>query len=201
MSDPAEQARRLEQIFTRILHEQMAGIPILNDHIQVQVVGFQAYQDRIIGILITPWMMNLMMFPGDQDNWDELEIGHKRPHEFPGGEYRFTINEIEGLGKCQTHSLYSPMRQFKSQAQALTAAGSFLDTLMTEAEAPNQETPDEELLGRILRGEDTPPVHLDEFATIEPVGSPQSATPSLTKIAENPISRRDLLRGRFRKTH
>jgi len=59
---------------------------------------------------------------------------------------------------------------------------------------------DEELLGKVMRGEETPEINLDDFDTIEPV---QTGTPPLTGHSElksnaaKKISRRNLLRAKF----
>ncbi|MES9848935.1 MAG: [NiFe]-hydrogenase assembly chaperone HybE, partial [Candidatus Thiodiazotropha sp.] len=58
----------IEETFTRIQEEQMQGIPLLNPMLQVATVGFQHYQGRSIGIVITPWMMNLIMFPAENED-------------------------------------------------------------------------------------------------------------------------------------
>jgi [NiFe] hydrogenase assembly HybE family chaperone len=63
MNTPQTAAEKLEQIFNKIHQEQMQGIPILNNMLKVQALGFQEYQGRIVGILITPWLMNLVMLP------------------------------------------------------------------------------------------------------------------------------------------
>jgi len=182
--------------FERILQEQMQGIPLLNNLLRVQTLGFQEYDGRVIGILITPWLMNLIMLPGADDDWEALELGDKRPHKFPSGTYKFMVNELDGVGKCQTHSLYSPMGEFVNQDHALAAAQGFLDTLMVEREPTEEERVDEELLGRIMRGEETPEVDLDGFATIEP--TPAAAEPPRPEPKlKSELSRRDLLRGSF----
>lgn len=182
MNDPAALATSLEVAFTRILDEQMAGIPILNERLRVQAVDFQAHQGRPIGVLITPWVMNLMVFPGDQDDWEALEVGHKLTLEFPAQTHELTINEIDELGKCQTYSLYSPMREFQDQAHAVTVARKFLDDLMTEQDLPIDE------------------FDSDDFNATDLAGESPTKTRLNKESREQSISRRDLLRGRFRRT-
>ncbi len=153
------------------------------------------------------------MLPNEEDDWSELELGKKMPIKFPATNYKFMVNEIEGVGKCKTHSLYSPMHEFKSQEHAVNVAQDFLNNLIVEREPTVEELVDEDLLGRIMRGEEID-VNLDEFAVIEPIK--QSAKPELTtkedkvNAAISPVtstttvpkmsqamSRRDLIRGKF----
>lgn len=199
MNDPQLAAKMLEQTFNRILHEQMVGIPILNDVLKVQALGFQEFKGRIIGILITPWLMNLVMLPREDDDWSALELGKKQPHRFPSKTFKFMVNEFDGIGKCQTYSLFSPMNEFINQDHALAAAQSFLDTLMVET-APTEECiVDEVQADCIMRGEDTLAVNLDDFAVIEATETAvpvREASEIKLRVAKK-LSRRDLLRGSF----
>ncbi|MFK5986587.1 MAG: [NiFe]-hydrogenase assembly chaperone HybE [Pseudomonadota bacterium] len=198
MKQPALIAEQLEASFNHIHLQQMQGIPILNPLIKVQALGFQEYQGRIIGIIITPWLMNVVMLPKDNEDWRQYQIGHKIPHEFPSNQYKFMVNEIEDIGYCQTYSIYSPMNEFANHEHALSAAQSFIDTMMVERD-PRLEQPDEELFGRILRGEEQPELTMEELAILENNG--ETIVPIETTIVqvnvEKKLSRRDLIRGNF----
>ena len=193
MSDLDTLIRRVETAFTRIEQEQMQGIPLLNPALRVQTVGFQTYGERSLGIVITPWMMSLMLFPAADEDWSGMTPGDKQGHRFPANEYRFTVNEFDGLGICQTYSLYSPMHEFMDQDHAAAAAGSFMQTLMVEVENPDRDPHDEALLGRILRGEETPELETDGFTLAEA----RRATDGGCGDAEGErcLTRRELLRG------
>lgn len=218
--EPQDAAVTLLQTFEHILQENMQGIPILNKKLHVQTLGFQMYNGRIIGIVITPWLMNLIMLPNEDDDWNELELGKKMPVKFPSTSYKFMVNEINGIGKCKTHSMYSPMHEFTSQDHAVKVAQDFLHNLNVEREPTVEELVDEDLLGRIMRGEEID-VNLDEFAVIEPIKqsnvqtTAHSAVQKVTEtdvippIKENVVnsplppkmsqamSRRDIIRGKF----
>ncbi len=189
MHDLPQLTSLIEKTFTRIQEEQMQGIPLLNPVLHVATVGFQHYQGRSIGIVITPWMMNLIMFPAENEDWNEMELGHKQPHRLPANQYKFMVNEIDGIGRCQTHSLYSPMHEFVNQQHAEAAARSFMQTLMVEVEEPDEDPYDEELLGRILRGEEEVEIDVDGYAIAEQVSE------TAEESRESAISRRELLRG------
>lgn len=188
-------AKRLELEFERIHREQMQGIPILNTAISIQALGFHDYQGRILGVLITPWLMNVVMLPRADEDWSGMKLGQKQAHQFPARTYKFMVNEINDIGFCQTHSLYSPMHDFSSHEQALSVAQAFLDALMVEKYPAEEPLVDEELLGKVMRGEVTPETHFEDFATINKNQS--SARPD-EALAEKNISRRDLLHGKIR---
>ncbi len=193
MNDPQTISSTLETVFTRIHREQMQDIPILNPAIRIQAVGFQLINGRVVGIIITPWLMNVVMLPRDDEDWSQFELGKKQAHKFPSKIYKFMVNDIDGIGVCQTHSLHSPMRAFASHEQALAAANKFLAELMVEREPNEDDLVDEELLGKIMRGEVEPETNFADFpADHNAAENNQSSTEKL--------SRRDLLRGKFQST-
>ena len=53
----------LETVFNQILDQRMCGLPLLNHALSVQVAGFNPVNDEWVGILITPWFMNLLLMP------------------------------------------------------------------------------------------------------------------------------------------
>lgn len=173
---PEMQAARVAAAFERIHREQMAGLPLLNEALDVATLGFQSWQGRIMGMLVTPWMMSLVLFPGAGDDWQAMVLGDKQTHGFPGGSFRFLVNRVEDLGVCQMHSVHSPMRGFANQAAALAEAAGFLERLLTQANAESrQDVVDEELLGRILRGEKVPAV--DAAVGVMEAESPDGGRP------------------------
>ena len=199
MKTPEQIAETLVQTFTRILHESMQDVPILNNRLEVQAVDFQEYQGRVIGIIITPWLMNLVMLPREGEDWESKNLGYKELHEFPSRSYKFMVNEVEGIGYCQTYSLFSPMNKFRSQQQAVNQAHNFMLELLQERELTAEEQVDEELLGKIMRGEETPEINLDDFETITPYEK-QIPVVDVTKVKvpeKRKFDRRALLRGNF----
>lgn len=157
---PETLAVRVAEVFEGIHREQMAGLPLLNEALSVATLGFQSWQGRVLGMLVTPWMMSLVVFPGTEDRWENAAMGAKETLAFPGGSLRFMLNVIEGLGAVQMHSVHSPMRGFHGQAAAVAEAEVFLAKLLMPAgpDAVPEDPVNEELLGRILRGEKVPEV-------------------------------------------
>jgi [NiFe] hydrogenase assembly HybE family chaperone len=175
-------ATRVANLFERIHREQMAGLPLLNNALSVTTLGFQEFEGRILGMLITPWMMSLLRFPGPQDDWQSQALGSKHMITFPGGSYRFMINVIDELGVCQMHSLHSPMHPFGNQAAAIAEAKSFMDKLLVMPPKGVQDDPvDEELLGKIMRGEKVPEMDKDGNFIQERPSSMSESTPAVTE--------------------
>ena len=181
-SSPELYATRVANVFERIHREQMAGLPLLNKALCVTTLGFQDFEGRILGILITPWMMSLLMFPAPQDEWQTKALGSKHSVAFPGGNYRFLINVIDELGVCQMHSLYSPMHRFGTQESVIAEASAFMDKLLVIPPGGVQHDPvDEELLGKILRGEKVPQMDKDGSLIPERPSRLSEPNPSLTE--------------------
>lgn len=175
----------LESHFRRIERERMQGLPLLNSALQVKAVGFREWQGRCLGVLVTPWFMNLMLLPAEGDDWEALRIGDKQLHRLPSGPYEFILGEEAGIGRYQICSLFSPMFEFADQATAVATAEAVMQGLMDEENRDTLSTCEAEI-SRRWYGE-TP----EEVAA-----QGQVAALDLDERLAQPISRRELLRGR-----
>ncbi len=182
-------ARRVREAYERILNEQMRGLPLVNERLRVECLHFRQLENgRVVGVLITPWLMNLVLFPAEGENWEGLEIGHKRMHDFPSGRHAFLVNEIEGLGTFQARSLHSPMRKFFSQDHARTVARLAMEELMKPLDPETHL--DEERLERFIEGGDMAGAGNRGERTATRAGSAREDDGATL------LTRRDLLRGR-----
>ena len=181
-ASPELYATRVANVFERIHREQMTGLPLLNKALNVRALGFQEYEGRILGMLITPWMMSLLLFPTPPDDWQTQTLGSKKFITFPSGSYRFLINAIDELGVCQMHSLHSPVHRFHTQEAAIAEASAFVNQLLVTPPGGVQHDPvDEELLGKILRGEKVPAMDKDGSLIPERPSRLSEPNPSLTE--------------------
>lgn len=180
----------LEKAFQKIQHERMADVPILNLELEVKAVGFVDWDDYCLGVLITPWFMNLMLLPQEQDQWADLPPGAKVTHAFPSGNYEFILGEETGIGRYLMCSLFSPVFEFKSQELAILTAEAVMQGLMDETNKDEVSTRESEIQ-RIWNGEEA--TAEDEVNAEQPEQKP----PMLKERIEQPMSRRDLLRGAF----
>lgn len=132
MGAPAELSQRLEQVFERIHQTRMRDVPVLNPALQVAAVGFQPWRGQWLGVMVTPWFMNLMLLPQAHE-WEGLEAGGKQIQAFPSGEYEFVLGVEPEIGKYQSCSLFSPMFQFEDHEAAVATARACLAALMLAA--------------------------------------------------------------------
>lgn len=160
-ASPELRAAQVADVFERIHRDQMAGLPLLNNALSVATFGFRSHEGRVLGMVVTPWMMSLMLLPSADDDWRALPLGGKEKHQFPGATLQFLVNVIDGLGVCQMYSVQSPMHTYADQTTALAAADAFLEKLLAvQSQAEPVDPVDEQLLGRILRGEAVPEVEV-----------------------------------------
>ena len=122
----------LEEIYRKIHQEHMLGLPVLNANLEVEAVGFTPFQGFWLGILITPWFMNLMLL-SRTESCPVLAEGESQSWLFPSGKLKFHGDFETGVGAYQACSLFSPMGEFANQGEARAAAQAVMSGLFTEA--------------------------------------------------------------------
>ncbi len=121
--------------FREIWHAKMRDVPMVNKLLSVEAVGFEIVDGRPLGVLISPWFMNLVQLPGGDEDWSGLVPGAKELISFPSGEYEFLHNTREMTGGYKACSLFSPMGDFTSQEQAREVARAVMVALFDPANA------------------------------------------------------------------
>lgn len=137
------QPPRLVAEFREIWNAKMRDVPLVNRALHVEAVGFRGWQGRPLGVLVSPWFMNLILLPAPGEDWSGLEIGAKELIGFPSGRYEFIHNRRGALGGYKACSLFSPMSDFSSQLQATDCARAVMAALFDpahEAETDSRET-------------------------------------------------------------
>lgn len=129
----------------------MRDLPVVNAALSVQAVGFNRFNKDWLGVLITPWFMNLLMMPGPDSTWHAQQPGTKIEKNFPYGTFEFTLGNETQLGTYALCSLFSPMFQFENQAAALAAAQAALQGLLAKS-APRVVSRRDLLRGAIGNG-------------------------------------------------
>ncbi len=155
MTSPVEFASLLEDCYRRIGERSMRDLPIYNDALGVEAVGFRIYGEALVGILITPWFMNLILQPLD-GSLASCSPGSSISYGFPVGAIDFNVGDIEGVGRIASCSLFSPMFEFDAMDQArATAEAAFVQILLPPAqhERPATKVATAVDRRRFLRGE------------------------------------------------
>ena len=129
----AEPVDALTAAFERIAATRMAGLPMNNPALRVAAVGFRPLdEDHLVGVLVTPWAINLMLL-GDKTVSDlRLAADCRRTWEFPSGRYEFMGGDEPESGPYQFCSLFSPAFEFGDQAAAVRTAGEIMASLFVD---------------------------------------------------------------------
>lgn len=170
--DAAALATRVQATFERVQRERMAGLPFVNEALRVEVVGLRRWHGLWLGVLVTPWFMNLMLLPGDggraadeeSARWPAVRTGEYAPFSFPAGIMTFLAGREGELGEYLSCSLFSPMFEFADHDTARQTAQACL------------------------------------VALFDPAAAGQTAAVPAAEAAPTPVGKRDFLRGRWRSS-
>jgi [NiFe] hydrogenase assembly HybE family chaperone len=151
MTDPAARAdadapaivARVQSTFERVRRERMAGLPFLNEALQVELVGLRRWRGLWLGVLVTPWFMNLMLLPGDgaaegdevPAAWPTVRTGEYAPFAFPAAALSFLAGNEGEVGDYLSCSLFSPVFEFADHDTARRTAEACLAALFDAATA------------------------------------------------------------------
>jgi [NiFe] hydrogenase assembly HybE family chaperone len=139
-ADPArDPSRRVEAAFTQIAATRMRDLPYLNPRLAVAAVGFREWQASWIGVLVTPWGINLLQLPTDDAPFAAWRAADAIEVTLPGATLAFVPARLDTLGDYRQCSLFSPAQQFADQASALATAHEVL-RLLFEPEASTGAT-------------------------------------------------------------
>lgn len=159
---------------------RMDGLAFVNPALVVEAVGFAPWQGHWLGVLVTPWFMNLILAPRDAAQWPSLTSGDKRSYPFPAGTYDFIGAQDDIAGEYRMCSLFSPLLQFDDQETARRVAVLAREALFDAANAEKPDLPS---------------------ANLSPSGDSAAADPGPLETLEArlgaPQSKRDFLRVRF----
>lgn len=128
MNTLAARIATLEAAFRTIAQTRLRGLPMLNPALAVQAVDFEVADGHALGVLVTPWFMNLVRLPLDADA-GVLPLGESAPREIGGHRFDFLGAHEHTVGAFEACSLFSPMAGFADQAAAVATARAVLAQL------------------------------------------------------------------------
>jgi len=138
MSPDLHPGAQLESLFRHIADTRMQGIPILNPALQVEAIGFRQWQGPQgllwVGVLLTPWFMNLLLLPAAADSLPAVPPGGEVVVPLPGDALPFMAGHEAALGDYRLCSLFSPVLQFADQDSARSTAEEILKLMFPPAQ-------------------------------------------------------------------
>ncbi|RZS57884.1 [NiFe]-hydrogenase assembly chaperone HybE [Sphaerotilus mobilis] len=123
--------RMLQARFRAIAAGPMRDLPLNHPGLPVEAIGFEpdaADPDWALGVLLTPWCMNLVRLPCLADA-ATLAVGHKASRTVGDGDVTFIGAFDEAIGGYETCSLFSPMQAFADASSARDTAREVLAEL------------------------------------------------------------------------
>ena len=131
--DPSAWVAMLAGVYREIGERAMRDLPIFNDKLGVEAVGFRRFNGAIVGIMVTPWFMNVIASL-DEEAFPAREPGSTLQISFPAGEIELAVSDVAAAGRIASCSLFSPMFQFDDMPVACATAAAALEALMTPRE-------------------------------------------------------------------
>ena len=123
--------------YRQVYEETFRDLPIANAALDVEAVGFRPLEEHCLGVLITPWFMNLFLLPGTE-RWDDRPQGSACTVEFPGGKVDFQVSHGQALGTVLSAALFSTVADFPDQEIAREVARETL-RLLFDSDAVQEE--------------------------------------------------------------
>lgn len=119
--------------FEQVWQTQMHDLPFVNPALQVEAIGFVRYSGDWLGVVVTPWFLNLFLLNGGGSLWGDIPAGQRRYLELPCGALQFIADDDPVIGPYQYCPLIAPVTGIAGMGQARQAA---LDALRTAFAIP-----------------------------------------------------------------
>jgi [NiFe] hydrogenase assembly HybE family chaperone len=136
-----QRLRELVERFEAIGEETMRGLPLFNTALAVEAIGFEREGDDLIGVLITPWFINVVALPATPSAYEEARIGDASVLALPGGEASFSQGGDPVIGSYRTHPVRTSSIDVESQEHARRLAREALDALRGESSSGSPRWP------------------------------------------------------------
>jgi [NiFe] hydrogenase assembly HybE family chaperone len=121
----------------RLIDAAMRDLPLYNPQVAIEAVGFRRFgDDALVGVVLTPWFMNLTILPIEPAPMDMAGIGRSVVVELLAGQRTFVTGGDEAIGLYKAHSLHSPVLTFTLPGQARAEALRALALLMAPPAQP-----------------------------------------------------------------
>ncbi|MFL5288775.1 MAG: [NiFe]-hydrogenase assembly chaperone HybE [Rhodopila sp.] len=113
---------------------RMADLPVYNPKLTVQTTAFRRHGSWYVGVVVTPWFMNVIAVPDDPAELPPS--GTSVTVKLPAGLIEAIAADLDGFGRLATASLFSPMNAFGDPAVTAATAQAALDALFQSDDAP-----------------------------------------------------------------
>lgn len=119
----------LEAHYRHVWQTRMHDMPFINAALGVEAIGFARYQGDWLGVVITPWFLNLLLVSGGGQLWGDIPAGERRYLSLPCGTLQFIADDDPDIGPYQYCPLIAPVTDLADMAQARLVADDALKTV------------------------------------------------------------------------
>ncbi len=130
----------LEAHYRQVWQTRMHDLPFVNAALSVEAVGFASCQGDWLGVVITPWFLNLLLISGGGQLWGDIPAGERRYLNLPCGTLQFIADDDPDIGPYQYCPLIAPVSGLADMAQARQAADDALKTILGQTVNAPQPT-------------------------------------------------------------
>lgn len=117
----------------------MSDLPFVNPQLGVAAIGFVRHEGDWLGVMITPWFLNLFLICGGGILWSDIPAGERRYLELPCGTLQFVADDDPDLGPYQYCPLIAPVTALPDMVAALQTATEALAAVFAPAPKPEPE--------------------------------------------------------------
>ncbi|AMA60247.1 [NiFe]-hydrogenase assembly chaperone HybE [Bradyrhizobium sp. CCGE-LA001] len=130
-ADALAWGEKLAEVYRDISDRMMRELPFVNEALSVEAIGFRAHQGGAVGVMVTPWFMNVVISALHRTGQSSTGSRMSLRLRFPCGDLEFLPSEVATVGPIASASLFSPMFGFDDMASARAIAEAALAELMS----------------------------------------------------------------------
>jgi len=131
----------LEAHYQNVWQTRMHDLPFVNAALGVEAIGFARYEGDWLGVVITPWFLNLLLVSGGGQLWGDIPAGERRYLNLPCGTLQFIADDDPDIGPYQYCPLIAPVSDLTDMAQARLIAADALKTVFIQPAPPVEPEP------------------------------------------------------------
>lgn len=128
----------LEDHYRQVWQTRMHDLPFVNAALAVEAIGFVRHDGDWLGVVVTPWFINLFLLSGGGQLWGDIPAGERRYLNLPCGTLQFIADDDPDLGPYQYCPLIAPVDHVPDMATARKAA---VDAMQAVVSAPPAVAP------------------------------------------------------------
>jgi len=131
----------VQQHYAHVWLTRMMDMPFVNSALQVEAIGFVRHDGDWLGVIVTPWFLNLFLLNGGGSLWQDISAGQRRLVNLPCGTLQFIADDDPELGLYQYCPLIAAVGPLADHATARQAALDALQAVLTPAVEPEPTGP------------------------------------------------------------